>query len=146
MVVGLRISEVDVRVSLYSGRGVECTIVDPSFSLSESPPFSLTCVCAVSDISCASTLSDSLIKVKSLDKETLCLCLPASISSREGPTEVLGTVSDCFLSRVIPTRIDFWSEVLPQCILPLFIKRIFVLPVRACLRLGTCYVLVLTEP
>ena len=46
MVVGLRISEVDVRVSLYSGRGVECTIVDPSFSLSESP-FSHTHVCAV---------------------------------------------------------------------------------------------------
>jgi len=46
MVVGLRISEVDVRVSLYSGRGVECTIVDPSFSLSESPPF-LILVCVL---------------------------------------------------------------------------------------------------
>ena len=54
------------------------------------PPISHTCVCTVSDISCASSLSDSLIKVKSLDKETLCLCLPASISSREGLTEVLG--------------------------------------------------------
>ena len=63
--------------------------MDPSFSLSESPPLSHTSVCAVSDVSCASTLSDSLIKVKSLGKETLCLCLPAGISSREGPTEVI---------------------------------------------------------
>ena len=57
----------------------------------QNPPLSHTSVCAVSDVSCASTLSDSLIKVKSLDKETLCLCLPAGISSREGLTEVLGT-------------------------------------------------------
>src|SRR5258708_7567590 len=55
------------------------------------PPLFLILVCAVSDVSCVSTLSNSLIKVKSLDKETLHLCLPASISSREGPTEVLGT-------------------------------------------------------
>ena len=63
---------------------------ESSFCLSEFPPFSHTHVCTVSDVSCASTLSDSLIKVKSLDKETLCLCLPASISSREGLTEVIG--------------------------------------------------------
>ncbi len=53
-------------------------------------PISLTGVCTVSDVSCASTLSNSLIKVKSLNKETLCLCLPAGISSREGLTEVIG--------------------------------------------------------
>src|SRR6266436_9033154 len=52
MVVGLRISEVGVRVSLYSGRGVECTIGDPSFSLSESPPFSHTSVCCVRRLLC----------------------------------------------------------------------------------------------
>src|SRR5258708_40067725 len=62
LVVELRISEVDVRVSLYSGRGVECTIVDPSFSLSESPHFSRTSVCAVLYVSRPSTLSDSLSK------------------------------------------------------------------------------------
>src|SRR5258708_35271001 len=56
----------------------------------QNPPFSHTHVCAVSYISCASTLSDSLIKVKSLDKEPLHFCLPASISSREGLPEVLG--------------------------------------------------------
>src|SRR5258708_1059459 len=54
---GLLLSEVDVRVSLYSGRGVVCTRVDKRYSLVRIPPFSYSCVCCVSDVSCASTLS-----------------------------------------------------------------------------------------
>ncbi len=51
----------------------------------KNPPFFHTSVCTVSDVSCARNLIDSLIKVKSLDKETLCLCLAAGIKLQRGP-------------------------------------------------------------
>ncbi len=46
MVVGLHISEVDVWVSLYSGWGVVCTIIIPSYSLVKIPLF-LILVCVL---------------------------------------------------------------------------------------------------
>src|SRR6266436_4685881 len=54
-----------------------------------------------------------------------CLHQPASISSREGLTEILGIKP--FLSRVTPTRIDLGVRFCYQCILPIFFKRSFIL-------------------
>src|SRR5258707_9650316 len=91
-----------VRVSLYSDWGVICTIADKLQS--DFSPHSKTSVCAVSDVSCASTLKPSL----------------------RAPTEELGFRQ--YLLRVTLTKIDFWSEVLPQCILQLFSKKTFSSP------------------
>src|SRR5260221_10797607 len=67
-------TEFDVQVSLYSDWGVICTIADKLQS--DFSPHSLTSVCAVSDISCASTLKPSLIRGKvPFCKEILCLHL-----------------------------------------------------------------------
>src|SRR5258708_34411831 len=74
-------------------------------------PHSLTSVCAVSDVSCESTLKPSLIRGK----------VPL-----RAPTEELGFRQ--YLLRVTLMKIDFWSEVLPQCILQLLSKKTFSSP------------------
>ena len=53
-----------------------------------SPFLILMCVLCIRHLLCKHS-ELSLIEVKSLDKETLCLCLPAGISSREGLTEIV---------------------------------------------------------
>src|SRR5258708_24557303 len=54
MVVGLRISEVDVRVSIYSGKGVVCTKKVIKVLVYKNPPpiFSYSCVCCVRRLLC----------------------------------------------------------------------------------------------
>ena len=69
MVVGLRISEVDVRVSIYSGQGVVCTKKVIKVLVYKNPPphfLILMCVLCIRCLLCEHS-ELSLIEVKSLD-------------------------------------------------------------------------------
>ncbi len=78
----------------------------------------------MSDVSCASTLSDLLIKVKSLDKETLCLCLAISIKLQRGPDWSYRYQTAFFLGWLLQGPILEWGLAISASS-PVIIKTIF---------------------